>query len=235
MLVGMRRASVLVVFGGLLAWAVVVTTLSVGVGDYLAYYDPQTDSERLEYHRDLAMHVYTAGYWLGQLIAAAAGARLVADAGGYSRTTVLRAAEAGGLLGLVVGAVAIVAGLFAMQTNGYPSVAPDPTMLSDPTVLRCLLAGLACFPLWAIIGAAIGGLVHSRQMLVIVLTMLCHPVTFLLWMGTVAPPSTHPLAVWAIGDADGAALRMPAILLVWATAATAAAAVAGRHMARFHP
>jgi hypothetical protein len=131
--------------------------------------------------------------------------------------------------------VAIAAGLIAMQTNGYPGVAPDPTMLSDPTVLRCLLAGLACFPLWAVIGAAIGGLIQSRHTLVIVLTMLCHPVTFVLWAGTVAPPSTHPLAVWEIGDADGAALRMPAVLLVWAVAATAAAAVASRRSPRFHP
>ncbi len=175
--------------------------------------------------RHLAAHVYTAGHWLGQLVAALAGAWLVARAGGYSRATAGRAAAAGGVLGLVIGAVAIVAG---MPTDGYPSVASDPTMLSAPAVRWCLLASWACFPLWAVIGAAIAGLVRRRQLLVVAVTVLCPPVTILLFVGFAAPPSSHPGAVSLVADAGVAALLMPAILLVWAVVATAAATVVSR-------
>ncbi|OJF11673.1 hypothetical protein [Couchioplanes caeruleus] len=50
----------------------------------------------------------------------------------------------------------------------------------------------------------------------------------LLWVGVVAPPSSHPVAVSVTADAGRAALLVPAILLAWATVATAAATVVSR-------
>lgn len=225
---GMPRWGVVVVVGGLVAWTALATPLSVGIGEYFAYYDPQSDPERLEYHRDLAAHVYTAGHWVGQTVAAVAGAWLVARSGAYRHATALRAALVGAVLGLGVGVVAIVAGLRPMRTNGYPSVAPDPTMLSDPTVLWCLAASLACFPLWALIGAAMGRMVRRRAWLAAVVTVLFQPATFILTVGLAAPPSSHPLAVAVIADAGPAAMAMPAILLGWAAVATALAILVNR-------
>jgi hypothetical protein len=133
---------------------------------------------------------------------------------------------AGGSLGLLVGAVAIVAGIPSMHSHGYPSLASDPAMLSEPAVLWCLLASLACFPLWAIIGAAIGRPIASAAV------VLCQPATILVGVGAVAPPSSHPVAVSLIADAGPAALLMPAILLAWATVATAAATIVRRRRPR---
>jgi hypothetical protein len=227
-MVGMRRWGPPAVVVGLLAWTVLATPLSVAIGEYFAYYDPQSDAERLEYHRDLAAHVYTAGHWLGQLVAALAGVWLVTRSGAYRPATVVRAALTGGVLGLVTGTAAIAAGIRPMRTNGYPSVAPDPTMLSDPAVSSCLLASLACFPLWALIGAAVARLIRRGALLAAVVTVLCQPATLMLSVGVVAPPSSHPLAVAVIADAGREALLMPAILLAWATVATAAATVVTR-------
>jgi hypothetical protein len=225
---GMRRWIPVATIGALLVWAALATPLSVAIGGYFAYYDPQSDPERLEYHRDLAVHVYTAGHWLGQLVAALGGAWLVGGSGAYRLATAGRAAVAGGVLGLVTGTVAIAAGIPALRANGYPSVAPDPTMLSEPAVLRCLLASLACFPLWALIGAAVAGLVRRGRLLVAAGAVLCQPVTLLLWVGAVAPPSSHPVAVSLAVDSGRAALLLPAILLAWAAVATAAAALVRR-------
>ncbi|GAA2592367.1 hypothetical protein GCM10010435_83890 [Winogradskya consettensis] len=125
--------------------------------------------------------------------------------------------------------VAIVAGIRAMRTHGYPSVAPDPTMLSDHAVLWCLGASLACFPLWALIGTAIGQLVRRGALLTAVVTIVFQPATFILTVGLAAPPSSHPLAVAVIADAGPAAMLMPAILLGWATVATATAILVNRH------
>jgi hypothetical protein len=218
----------MVVVGGLLAWTALATPLSVAIGKYLAYYDPQSDPERLEFHRDLAVHVYTAGHWLGQLVAALAGAWLVARSDTYRPAAIGRAALAGGVLGLVTGTVAIAVGIHPMHTNGYPSVASDPTMLSEPSVRWCLLASFACFPLWAVMGAAIGRLVRRGGLIVTAAAILCQPITVLLVVGAIAPPSSHPFAVSLIADSGPAALLMPAILLAWATAATAAATVVSR-------
>ncbi|GAA2592359.1 hypothetical protein GCM10010435_83880 [Winogradskya consettensis] len=77
---GMPRWGAVAIVGGLLAWTALATPLNVAVGEYLAYYDPQSDPQRLEYHRDLAVHVYTAGHWFGQLVAAVTGAWLVSPA-----------------------------------------------------------------------------------------------------------------------------------------------------------
>lgn len=209
-------------------WTALVTPLSVAIGEYFAYYDPQSDAERLEYHRDLAAHVYTAGHWLGQFLAALGGAWLVARSGTYRPAAVARAVLAGVLLGLATGVVAIAAGLRQLRTHGYPSVAPDPTMLSEPAVRWCLLASVVCFPLWALIGAAIVGLTRRRALLAVVAAFLCQPATALLGVGVVAPPSSHPVAVSLIADGGRTALVMPAILLAWAAAATVAATTAGR-------
>ncbi|MFI5896840.1 hypothetical protein ACIA5D_42740 [Actinoplanes sp. NPDC051513] len=224
----MRRWAPVAVVGGLLAWTALATPLSVAIGEYFAYYDPQSDPERLEFHRDLAAHVYTAGHWLGQLVAALAGAWLVARSGAYRPATIGRAVLAGGVLGLVTGTVAIAAGIRPMRANGYPSVAPDPTMLSEPAVRWCLLASFVCFPLWAVMGAAIGGLMRRGGLIVSAAAVLCQPVTLLLLVGAVAPPSSHPVAVSLIADVGVTALLMPAILLAWATLATAAATVVSR-------
>ena len=89
--------------------------------------------------------------------------RLVARSGAYRLATVLWAAVTGAVLGIVTGAVAIAAGIRPMRANGYPSVAPDPTMLSDPSVRWCVLASLACFPLWTLIGVAIGRLLRRAR------------------------------------------------------------------------
>ncbi|GAA4609102.1 hypothetical protein GCM10023107_89950 [Actinoplanes octamycinicus] len=212
----------------MVAWTVLVTPLSIAIGEYFAYYDPQSDPERLQYHRDLAAHVYTAGHWAGQLVAALAGAWLVVRAGGYHRAVVLHAALTGGLLALVTGTVAVAAGAGRMLEHGYPSVAPDPTMLTEPAVLGCLVASLVCFPLWALLGAAIAGLTRRRPLLVVVATVLCQPATVLLTVGLAAPPSSHPLAVSLIASDGRAALAMPAILLLWTAALTAAATAANR-------
>lgn len=225
---GMRRWVPPAVVGGLLAWTALVTPLSVGIGEYFAYYDPQSDPERLEYHRDLAAHVYTAGHWFGHLVAAFAGVWLVTHAGAYRRAALVRAALAGGALGVVVATVGVASGVRAVRTNGYPSVAPDPTMLTDPAVLWCLLASLACFPLWALIGAAIAGLARRGALLGVAVTILCQPVTLWVTVGVAAPPSSHPVAVAVTVDSGRAALLMPVILLAWATAATAAATVVRR-------
>jgi hypothetical protein len=40
----------------------------------------------------------------------------------------------GAVQGIGTGVVSIAAGIRPMGVNGYPSVAPDPTMLSDPAV-----------------------------------------------------------------------------------------------------
>ncbi|WP_433376681.1 hypothetical protein ACQPZX_08290 [Actinoplanes sp. CA-142083] len=224
----MRRWAPVAVVGGLLAWTALAAPLSVTIGEYFAYYDPQSDPERLEFHRDLAAHVYTAGHWLGQLVAALAGAWLVARSGAYRPAIIGRAALAGAALGLLVGAVAIAAGIRPMHSHGYPSVAPDPTMLSEPAVRWCLLASFACFPLWAIIGAAVGRLFTRRRLIVAAAVILCQPATLLLLVGAAAPPSSHPVAVSLIADAGPAALLMPAILLAWATVATAAATIVTR-------
>jgi hypothetical protein len=231
-MVAMPRWGVVAVVGGLLAWTALATPLNVGVGEYLAYYDPQSDPERLEYHRDLAAHVYTAGHWFGQVVAAFAGVWLVARSRAYRPATVLRAALIGAVLGLGTGTVAIAVGIRQMRTHGYPSVAPDPTMLSDPTVRWCLLASLLCFPLWTLTGAAIARLVRRRAPLAVVAAILCQPATFILTVGLAAPPSSHPFAVAVIADAGRAALLMPAILLAWATVATAAATVVSRRQLR---
>lgn len=230
-MVDMRRWVVAAVVGVLLAWTALVTPLSVAIGEYFAYYDPQSDPERLEYHRDLAAHVYTAGHWLGQLVAALAGVWLVARSRVYRPATLVLAALTGAVLGLATGAVAIAAGLRPMLTNGYPSVAPDPTMLSDPDVRYCLVASLACFPLWALIGAALAQLTRRGAVLAVVAAILCQPATVILTVGLVAPPSSHPLAVAEIAGVGPAALLMPAILLAWATVATATAAVVSRRRA----
>jgi hypothetical protein len=211
------------VVGGLLAWTALATPLAVAVGEYFAYYDPQSDPERLEYHRDLAAHVYTAGHWLGHLVAALAGAWLVTRAGGYRPATIARAALAGGVLGVATGAVAIVAGLRPVRTHGYPSVAPDPTMLTDAAVRWCLLASLICFPLWALLGAALAGLVRHGALLAAAAAVLCQPALLVVWVGVLAPPSSHPFAVATIVDSGRAALLMPVILLAWTTVATTAA------------
>ena len=216
------------VVGGLLAWTALSTPLSVAVGEYFAYYDPQSDPERLEYHRDLAAHVYTAGHWFGQLVAAFAGVWLVARSGACRPATAVRAVLTGAVLGLGNGIVAIAAGVRPMRTHGYPSVAPDPTMLSDHAVLWCLAASLACFPLWALIGTAIGRLVRKGAVLTAVVTVLFQPATFILTVGLAAPPSSHPLAVAVIADEGPAAMWMPAILLGWATVATATAILVNR-------
>lgn len=222
---GMRRW-VATAAAGLLLWTALVTPLSVAIGDYLAYYDPQSDPERFEHHRDLAVHVYTAGHWLGQLVAALTGVRLV---------TAGRAAAAGGILGLVTGVVAIVAGLRPLRAGGHAGVAPDPTMLSDPAVRWCVVASLALFPLWAVAGAAVGGLVRRGAPLVVVAAFLSQPATLLLGVGVAAPPSSHPLAVSVIAGAGPAALLMPAILLAWTAAATTAAIMVRRRRARRPP
>lgn len=107
----MHRWGAAAVVSGLLAWTALATPLSVTIGEYFAYYDPQSDPERLEYHRDLAAHVYTAGHWLGQLVAAFAGVWLVARSRAYRPATVIRAALIGALLGLGTGTVAIAAGI----------------------------------------------------------------------------------------------------------------------------
>jgi hypothetical protein len=227
-MVDMRRWAPVAVVGGLLVWTALATPLSLAVGEYFAYYDPQSEPEELEFHRDLAAHVYTAGHWFGQLVAALAGAWLVARSGAYRPATIGRAALAGSALGLLVGAVAIAAGMGPMHSHGYPSVAPDPTMLSEPAVLWCLLASLACFPLWAIIGAAVGGLIAKRRLIAAAAVVLFQPATVLVLVGAVAPPSSHPVAVSLIADAGPAALLMPAILLEWAIVATAAATVVSR-------
>jgi hypothetical protein len=83
----------------------------------------------------------------------------------------------GAVLGIGTGAVAIAAGIRPMRANGYPSVAPDPTMLSDPAVRWCVLASLACFPLWTLIGVAIGRLLRRGALLAVVVAVLCQPVT----------------------------------------------------------
>ncbi|MDG4829299.1 hypothetical protein O7627_08270 [Solwaraspora sp. WMMD1047] len=231
----MPRWGAAVVVAGLLAWAALATPLSVTVGEYFAYYDPQSDPERLAHHRDLAAHVYTTGHWFGQLIAALVGVWLVARSGAYRPATVIRAALIGVLLGLGTGTVAIAAGIPRLRTTGYPSVAPDPTMLSDPAVRWCLFASLTCFPLWTLIGAAIARLMRRRAMLAAVVTVLCQPATLVLTVGAVAPPSSHPVAVAVIADAGRGALMMPAILLAWAALATAAAIlVSRRRTGRFH-
>ena len=229
---GMRRWAAPAVLAGLLVWTALATPLSVAVGEYFAYYDPQSDPERLEYHRDLAAHVYTAGHWLGQLLAALAGAWLVGRARAYRPAVAVRAALTGSALGLATGAVAIVAGMPAMRGNGYPSVASDPTMLSEPTLRWCLLASLACFPLWALLGAALAGLSRRTGMLAIAVAILCQPVTLLLWVGAVAPPSSHPVAVALIADTGPRALLMPAILLAWTAAATLASTLRNRRAER---
>jgi hypothetical protein len=185
----------------------------------------------LAYHRDLAAHVYTAGHWFGQLVAALAGVRLVAHSGAYRPATVLWAAVTGAVLGVGTGAVAIAAGIGPMRVNGYPSVAPDPTMLSDPAVRWCLLASLVCFPLWTLIGAAIARLIRKGALLAVVVAVLLQPATLVLTVGVVAPPSSHPMAVATVADAGRAALLMPAILLAWAAVATAAATVVSRRRA----
>jgi hypothetical protein len=226
--VDMRRWVPAATVVGLLAWTALATPLSVAIGEYLAYYDPQSDPERLEYHRDLAAHVYTAGHWLGQLVAALAGAWLVGRSGAYRLATGIRAALAGGVLGVGTGTVAIAAGIRPMRTSGYPSVAPDPTMLSDPAVRWCLLASFACFPLWTLIGAAVARLARRGGLLAAAAAVLCQPITLLLWVGAVAPPSSHPVAVSLIADAGPGALLQPAILLAWAAVATAAATVVSR-------
>ncbi|GAA0552674.1 hypothetical protein GCM10010172_38890 [Paractinoplanes ferrugineus] len=212
--------------GALLAWTALATPLSVTIGEYFAYYDPQSDPERLAYHRDLAAHVYTAGHWLGQLLAALAGAWLVTRRPGPA--TMLRVALAGGLLGLFTGVVAILAGRPAMHSNGYPSVAPDPTMLSDPAVRWCLLSSLACFPLWALLGAAVGRLARRRALLATVAVMLAQPATLLLVVGIAAPPSSHPFAVAMIVDDSRLAGLMPFVVLAWVALATAGAAIVSR-------
>jgi hypothetical protein len=230
-IVGMRRWGAGAVVGGLLAWTALATPVSVAIGEFFAYYDPQSDPERLEYHRDLAAHVYTAGHWWGQLVAALVGVWLVARSGAYRLATVLWAAVTGAVLGIGTGAVAIAAGIRPMRANGYPSAAPDPTMLSDPAVRWCLLASLACFPLWTLIGVAIGRLIRRGALLAVVVAVLCQPVTLIVTVGVVAPPSSHPMAVATVADAGRAALLMPAILLAWAAVATAAATVVGRRRA----
>ncbi|AGZ43972.1 hypothetical protein AFR_28555 [Actinoplanes friuliensis DSM 7358] len=212
-------------------WTALATPLSVAIGEYFAYYDPQSDPERLEYHRDLAAHVYTAGHWFGQLVAALLGVWWVARSGAYRPATVLRAAATGAVLGLGTGAVAIAAGIRPMRANGYPSVAPDPTMLSDPAVRWCLLASLACFPLWTLIGAAITRLVRRGALLAVVAAILCQPVTLIFTVGVVAPPSSHSMAVATVADAGPTALLMPAILLAWAAVATGTATVVSRRRA----
>jgi hypothetical protein len=228
---GMRRWGAAVVVGGLLAWTALATPVSVAIGELFAYYDPQSDPERLEYHRDLAVHVYTAGHWFGQLVAALAGVWLVARSPAYRPATILRAAVTGAVLGIGTGTVAIAAGISPMRANGYPSVAPDPTMLSDPAVRWCLLASLACFPLWTVIGAAIAQLTRKGALPAVLIAVLCQPATLILTVGVVAPPSSHPMAVAAVADAGRAALLLPAILLAWATLATAAATVVSRRRA----
>jgi hypothetical protein len=225
---GMRRWVPWSVVGGLVAWTALATPLSVGIGEYFAYYDPQSDPERLEYHRDLAAHVYTAGHWFGQVVAALAGVWLVTRSGRYRLPTAGRAVLAGGAVGLVTGAVAVAAGIRPMRSNGYPSVAPDPTMLSESTVRWCLLASLACFPLWALIGAAIAGLVRRGELLAVAAAILCQPATLLLWVGAAAPPSSHPIAISLVAGAGRSALLLPAILLAWAAVATATATVVSR-------
>ncbi|WP_189330872.1 hypothetical protein [Actinoplanes ianthinogenes] len=208
----MRRWVAPAVAGGLLVWTALATPLSVAIGEYFAYYDPQSDPERLEYHRDLAAHVYTAGHWFGQFVAAFAGAWVVTRSGSYRR-----AALAGLLLGLGTGAVAIAAGVGAMRTHGYPSVAPDPTMLSVPSVRWCLLASLACFPLWAVIGAAIARMTRGGAPLAITATFL------------VVPATSHPVAIWLIATYSRAAPLMPALLLVLATVLVAVSRRARPH------
>ena len=225
---GMRRWVPPAVVGGLLAWTALVTPLSVGIGEYFAYYGPQSDPERLEYHRDLAAHVYTAGHWFGHLVAAFAGVWLVTHAGAYRRAALVRAALAGGALGVVVATVGVASGVRAVRTNGYPSVAPDPTMLSEPSVRWCLLASYACFPLWALTGAAVATLRSNGRLLSAAVTILFQPATFMLWVGWFAPPSSHPFALSLIADDGPRALALPAILLAWTTVATAAAIIVSR-------
>jgi hypothetical protein len=162
---------------------------SLTIGEYFAYSDPQSDRERLEYHRDLAAHVYTAGHWLGQLAGTSRGRRRPGR-----RAAIGRAALAGGVLGLLVGSVAIAVGIRPLHSYGYPSVAPDPTMLSEPRVLWCLLAS-------AVIGAAVGGLITRSGLIAAAAVFLCQPATRLLLVGAAAPPSSHPVAVSLIADA----------------------------------
>jgi hypothetical protein len=213
---GMRRWVPPAAVGGLLAWTALATPLSVGIGQFVAYHDPQSDLERLEYHRDLAAHVYTAGHWLGQLVAAFAGVWLVTRSGTYRWGTVIRT---GAVLGLATATVAVVAGRGAMRTNGHPGLAADPTMLSEPSVRWTILVSLVCFPLWAVIGAALAGMTRKGALLAAFGTFLCQPATLLIWVGVLAPPSSHPLAVAAITGAGPAAMLMPAVLLGWAVAA----------------
>jgi hypothetical protein len=101
-------------------------------------------------------------------------------------------------------------------------------MLSDPAVRWVLLASLACFPLWALIGAAIAWLVRRRAVLAVVVAILSQPATLIVTVGVVAPPSSHSVAVAVIADAGPSALLMPAILLGWAAVAMAAAAFVSR-------
>ncbi|WP_041832507.1 hypothetical protein [Actinoplanes sp. N902-109] len=213
----MRRWVPPVVVGGLLGWTVLVMPLSVGIGKYLAYYDPQSDAELLEYHRDVAAHVYTAGHWAGQLVAALAGVWLVRRAGEFRPATITWAGFSGALLGLGTTAVAIAVGVPALLRRGYP------IMVAEPSVWWCLAASVACFPLWAVAGAATAGVLHRRAVLAVVAAILCQPATLLLTAGIAAPPSSHPVAVATIAGAGPAALVMPAILLGWATTATVAA------------
>jgi hypothetical protein len=83
-------------------------------------------------------------------------------------------------------------------------------------------------PLWTLIGVAIGRLIRRGALLAVVVVVRCQPVTLILTVRVVAPPSSHPMAV---ADAGRAALLIPAILLAWAAVATAVATVVGRRRA----
>jgi hypothetical protein len=224
---------------GLVIWPVLSWSLSEGIGHMFAYYDPQSDDERLEERGDLAVHIYTAGHWLGQLVSALAGAHLVQRSG---RLVVARAVLAGTVLAALTGSAALAVGSIHVRSLPSAGLAADPTMLSDPDLRWCLAASLLGFPLWALLGASLAAVVGDRLPVeqVVGVAFLWQPIaavagmqlSHLLFVAVAAPPSSHPVAITVMSEAGRSALLFDADLLAWTLVATAVAVVVARRRAR---
>jgi len=141
----------------LLQAAITVLTMSTNeyAGDFFGPYDPQLDEQRIEVLRHKAVQLYTAGHTTGQLVSAILGVVVLRARGRYGPTALAMAA----FLGITVAAFteAVAAPLAEdrlRRTGAFLGLAVQ----TDPGVERVVLISLVGFPLWAMIGVAVGAL-----------------------------------------------------------------------------
>jgi hypothetical protein len=138
----------------LVTFAIVAWPFNVGFYEFAVNQDPEGEDQLYEWQRTTLIFRHTTGVLCGQVVALITGAALV------RRHRWPAALAIAALFAAALAVTAFVAGQLLGRVGESFDISYTPT--DDPVFVRMLVRELAAYPLYALAGVGIGGLLRHR-------------------------------------------------------------------------